>query len=148
MFVLLQDKEMMGLLEQFYDILKMIVNKILSNKCTVCNDNLLVKCDCEECRCSLTINTVFRNLSLQENFLTQSVITSPKQQTLLVRKRKHVSQTDTVSSSSMLMCDLITACLKVQPQMINVSCLSLYFDKITEILTAQDFSFIIASSGT
>ena len=137
----------MGLLEQFYDILKNVVEKIMSNKCTVCNGNLLVKCDCEECYCSLIINTVFNNSSLQENFLTQSSITNPKlQQTLLVRKRKHVSQTETVCSS-VLMCDLIMACLQVQPEMIKVSCLKYYLDKIVEILTAQDFSLMITSSG-
>ena len=31
--------------------------------------------------------------------------------------------------------------------MIKVSCLRFYFDKIVEILRAQDFSFIITSSG-
>ena len=138
----------MNVLEQFYDILKTVVVKILSSKCTVCNDNLLVKCDCEECSCSLIINTVFNSSSLKDNFLTQSVaVTNPKlQQPLLVRKRKHLSQTETACSSG-LMCDLITACLRVQPQMIKVSCLRFYFDKIVEILRAQDFSFIITSSG-
>ena len=74
-------------------------------------------------------------------------VTNPKlQQPLLVRKRKHLSQTETACSSG-LMCDLVIACLRVQPQMIKVSCLRFYFDKIVEILRAQDFSFIITSSG-
>ena len=90
---------------------------------------------------------MFNNSSLQDNFLTPSPSSNPRlQQTSLVRKRKHVSQTET-SCSSLLVCDLITACLKIQPQIIKVSCLQFYFDKIIEILGVQDFSIIIASSG-
>ena len=138
---------MVGFLEQFYDILKDIMQKILSNKCTVCNGNLLVRCNCEECYCSLIVNTVFSNSSLQGNFLTQPAITDAKlQQILLVRKRKHVSQTETACSSGLL-CDLIITCLQVQPGMIKALCFKFYLDKIAEILTAQDLSFIIASSG-
>ena len=138
---------MVSFLKQYHDILKNIMEKILSNKCTVCNDNLLVRCYCEECCCSLIINTVFNNSSLQGNFLTQSATTNTKlQQTLLVRKRKHMSQTETACSSGLL-CDLIITCLQVQPEMIKVSCLKFYLDKIVEILTAQDLSFIITSSG-
>ena len=138
---------MVGFLKRFHDILKEIMEKILSNKFTVCNGNLLVRCDCEECCCSLIVNTVFSNSSLQGNFLTQPAITDTKlQQTLLVRKRKHVSQTETACSSGLL-CDLIITCLQVQPEMIKASCLKFYLDKIAEVLTAQDLSFIIASSG-
>ena len=139
----------MEVMTQLYDLLRILLEKVLSNKCTVCNNNLFVKCDSEECSCSLIINAVFNNLSLQENFLTQSTITNSKlQQPLLVRKRKHVSQIEAAcSANSMLMCDLITTCLKMQPQMTRTSCLRFYFAKINEILTAQDFAFIIASSG-
>lgn len=136
----------MGFLKQYYDILKNIMENILSNKCTVCDDNLLVRCDSEECCCTLIINTVFNHSSLQGNFLTQSATNTKMQQTFLVRKRKHMSHIETACSSGLL-CGLITACLQVQPEMIKVSCLKFYLDKIVEILTAQNLSFIIASSG-
>ena len=137
---------MVSLLQQYYDVLRIIVEKILSNNCTVSGDNLLVKCDQEECSCSLVISTVFNNSSLQENFLTQSTITNTRLlQKLLVRKRKHMSQTEAACSS--LVCDLIRTCLKVQPKLIKVSCIRFYFDKIIKILGAQDLSFITESSG-
>ena len=119
----------------------------MSNKCKVIGDSLLVKCDHEECCCSFIINTVFNNSALKGTFLTPSPSSNSRlQQTSLVRKQKHLSQTET-GCSSLLVCDLITTCLKIQPQMIKVSCLQFYFDKIIEVLGVQDFSIIIASSG-
>jgi len=138
---------MISIFLQFYNLLKTIVEKVLSNKCAIFDDNLLVKCDYEECCCSLIINTVFNNFSLQESFSTQSSITNSKlQQNLFSRKRKHDLHSKT-TCNSLLVCELITTCLKVEPHMIKVSCLRFYFDKIIEMLTAQDFSYIIASSG-
>ena len=48
----------MDVMRQFFDLLRILLEKILSNKCTVCNDNLLVKCDSDECSCSMTVNAV------------------------------------------------------------------------------------------
>lgn len=138
----------MANLKKFYDLLSIIVEKTLNNKCVVSDNNLLVKCDNEECSCSLVINTVFNNSFLQEIFLTHHAITDTElQQTSSVRKRKRVSQAETAPCNSLLMCDLIRICLKLQPQMIKVSCLRLYFDKLIEILTVQDFKFVITCSG-
>ena len=133
------------LVKQFYDLLKVIVEKILSSKCTIHGDNLLLKCDDKECICSLIIHTVFNNFSLQNSFLTKSAMTNSN--ILETRKRKYTLPSDT-TCTSLLLCDLVSTCLKVEQRMIKVLCLRFYADKVIEVLSTQDFPLITATSGS
>ncbi|XP_065899031.1 nucleolar pre-ribosomal-associated protein 1-like isoform X3 [Dysidea avara] len=120
---------------QLFAVLTNIISHIISNEGLLFTNKSVLKCGNEECCCLLTMETIFSNPVMQNNFLStppayvESKVSFPKKQ------KKTVSL-----DYSTLICGLITTVLKMNPQLVDMPCIKLYFDKTTTVLTAPDIS--------